>query len=196
MTGGQYVTANGVKTYYEVHGEGEPLLLLHGGAVPAIESFALQTPELAKHFKVILPERRGHGRTADVDGPITYDLMAQDTIAFMEALAIKSAHLVGWSDGANVGMLVAISRPDLVKKLVSISGNFHVDGLTQQFKTFVERVTPDPLLSRGVVQGNQPGWPRALTGGVREDQAHVAQRAADLASGPRPDRGADSRHVR
>jgi len=134
---GAYVDAGGVNTYYESHGEGEPLLLLHGGLC-TIETFFGQTPELAKHFRVILPERRGHGRTADVDGPITYDAMAADTIAFMEALGIDSAHLVGYSDGAIVGMLVAMRRPDLVRKLVSISGNFDCDGLTEEGRAFFE----------------------------------------------------------
>src|SRR3970040_587953 len=106
---GPYVDAGGVSTYYESHGEGEPLLLLHGGLC-TIETFFGQTPELAKRFCVILPERRGDGRPADVDGPITYDAMAADTIAFMGALGIENAHLVGYSDGAIVGMLVAMRR--------------------------------------------------------------------------------------
>jgi len=139
---GRYVIANGVNTYYEVHGEGEPLLLMHGGT-DTIECFQEQTPALAKRFRVILPERRGHGRTADVEGPITYELMAQDTIAFMEALGIGAAHLVGWSDGAIVGMLVAMWRPDMVKKLVSIGGNFNVDGLTERFVAYVREATAE-----------------------------------------------------
>jgi len=139
---GQYVIANGVNTYYEVHGDGEPLLLMHGGTL-TIESFREQTPALAKQFKVILPERRGHGRTADIEGPISYDLMAQDTIAFMEVLGVASAHLVGWSDGANVGMLVAISRPDLVKRLVSIGGNFDARGVTEGFAAYMREATAE-----------------------------------------------------
>ena len=75
------------------------------------------------------PDRRGHGHTADVPGPISYDLMAADTIAFMEELKTGRAHLVGHSDGANVALLVALARPDLVDQLVLISGNFRYDGL-------------------------------------------------------------------
>lgn len=146
---GGYVKANGVNTYYEVHGEGGPLLLLHGGT-DTIESFREQTPALAKRFKVILPERRGHGRTADVEGPITYELMAQDTIAFMEALGTGPAHLVGWSDGAIVGMLVAMWRPDIVKRFVSVGGNFHVDGLTEEFTAYVRRATAETFFPSAV----------------------------------------------
>ena len=134
--------AGNVRMYYEEHGEGEPLLLMHGGA-STIEIFSGLTPELANRYKVILPERRGHGRTPDVEGPISYDLMAQDTIAFMEAAGIISAHLVGYSDGANVGMLVAMSRPDLVKKFVSISGNFNVNGLTKEALAFFQSAIPE-----------------------------------------------------
>jgi len=141
---GAYVDA-GVRTYYESHGEGEPLLLLHGGLC-TIETFSGQMPELAKRFRVILPERRGHGRTADVDGPITYEAMARDTVAFMEALGIGSAHLVGYSDGAIVGMLVAMRRPDLVRRLVSISGNFDCDGLTDEGRAFLESMQPDTFI--------------------------------------------------
>jgi pimeloyl-ACP methyl ester carboxylesterase len=141
---GQYVVAGNVRTYYEEHGEGEPLLLLHGGLC-TIETFYTLTPELANRYRVILPERRGHGRTADVEGPISYDLMAQDTIAFMEATGIMSAHLVGYSDGACVGLLVAMLRPDLVKKFVSISGCFDVNWGTKEFMAWVQSATPETL---------------------------------------------------
>jgi len=142
---GAYVDAGGVSTYYESHGEGEPLLLMHGGLC-TIETFFGQTPELAKRYRVVLPERRGHGRTADVDGPITYEAMARDTIALIEALGIESAHLVGYSDGANVGMLVAMARPDLVRRFVSISGNFDCDGLTDEGRAFFETMQPDTFI--------------------------------------------------
>lgn len=161
---GQYVTCNGVRTYFEVHGQGEPLLLMHGGTL-TIESFRQQTPALAERFRVILPERRAHGRTPDVEGPITYDLMAGDTIALMAALSIERAHLVGWSDGANVGMLVALRRPDLVQKLVLISGNFDVSGYTDEFTAFLQQATADtwPSLISDLYKRTSPDgsahWP-------------------------------------
>jgi pimeloyl-ACP methyl ester carboxylesterase len=124
---GAYVDAGGVHTYYEVYGAGEPLLLLTGGMCTA-ETFDGQTPALAEHYQVYVVERRGQGRTPDVDGPITYENMAADTIAFMEALGIESAHLVGWSDGALVGLLVALQRPALVRKLVFIGQYVNFEG--------------------------------------------------------------------
>jgi pimeloyl-ACP methyl ester carboxylesterase len=126
-----YVDANGVHTYYEEHGSGDPLLLLHGGLADA-SGFALQTPGFAERYRVIVPDRRGHGQTPDAEGPISYDLMADDTIAFMEAVGTGRGHLVGWSDGGNVGLLVAIKRPDLVRTLVLMGANFSADGLTPE----------------------------------------------------------------
>jgi pimeloyl-ACP methyl ester carboxylesterase len=90
--------------------------------------FDKNTPALAEHFHVYTPERRGHGHTPDVEGPITYDLMTEDTIAFLDAVIDGPSHLVGHSDGAFVAMQVAMRRPDLVEKLVLISGGFNKSG--------------------------------------------------------------------
>jgi len=139
---GNYIEVNGLKIYYEVHGEGEPLLLMHGGFC-TIETFARQTPQFAKHYRVFLPERRGHGRTPDVDGPITYDAMADDTIGLMSALGIESAHLVGYSDGGNTALVLALKRPDIVRKMVCMGANFHYNGMAPVAVQVMERATPD-----------------------------------------------------
>jgi len=138
---GEYVDAGGVRTYYEESGAGEPLLLLHGGACTA-ETFDGQAPALAEHYRVYVPERRGHGRTPDVDGPMTYENMALDTIAFMEAVGIGSAHLVGWSDGALVGLLVALRRPELVRKLVLIGQFVEQSGCRPEFTAIMDQMSP------------------------------------------------------
>jgi pimeloyl-ACP methyl ester carboxylesterase len=83
---GEYVNAGDVRTYYEVHGSGEPVVLLHGG-FGTVESWTMQTPVLAERYRVYVPERRGHGRTPDVEGPITYETMAADTTAFLDRQA-------------------------------------------------------------------------------------------------------------
>ena len=145
---GDYVETGRVRTYYEVNGSGDPLILSHGGMCTA-ETFDGQTGALAEHFRVYLPERRGHGRTADVPGPITYEIMAQDTIAFIEALGIERAHLVGWSDGALVGLLVARWRPELVGKLVLIAQGVNWEGLRPELAGVAGHMTkammPPPL---------------------------------------------------
>jgi pimeloyl-ACP methyl ester carboxylesterase len=140
-----YVDVNGLRTYYEVHGEGEPLLLMHGGFC-TVEVLSALSSELSRVYRVIAPERRGHGRTADVEGPFDYDRMAQDTTGIMDALGIESAHLVGFSDGANTALVVAVQRPELVKKLVSIGGNFHYNGIAPQLHQFMAAATPDNFM--------------------------------------------------
>lgn len=123
-----YVDLGGVRTWYDARGAGAPLVLLHGGHGTDSRHFAGNLGSLADRFEVFLPERRGHGHTPDVAGPITYGLMAQDTIAFLETVVGRPAHLAGFSAGAIVALLVALSRPDLADRLVLISGLFHRDG--------------------------------------------------------------------
>jgi pimeloyl-ACP methyl ester carboxylesterase len=141
---GTFVDVGGVHTYHEVSGAGEPVVLLHGGMC-TVETFDAQTAALAEHFRVFVPERRGHGRTPDVPGPLDYEVMAGDTIAYLEALELGPVHLVGWSDGAAVGLLVAWRRPDLVGKLVFIGQNLTVDGLRPQFKAMIGAMTVENL---------------------------------------------------
>ncbi len=124
---GDVVIVDGVPTYFEVTGSGDPVVLLHGGLCVA-ETFDPQTEALAERYRVYVPERHGHGRTPDVTGPITYETMAHHTIGFMDALGLESAHLAGWSDGALVGLLVALRRPMLVRKLVLIEQFVTLDG--------------------------------------------------------------------
>lgn len=130
---GRTVNAAGVRTYVEEHGSGEPLLLLHGG-FETVDMLPFLTQHLAKQRRVIAPERRGHGRTADQKGPITYQLMARDTLAVMDALGIESADIVGYSDGANIGLLLALAAPERLRRLVLVSGNFHANGMTETFR--------------------------------------------------------------
>jgi pimeloyl-ACP methyl ester carboxylesterase len=123
----QYVQLGAVRTWYDEHGDGEPLVLMHGGLTDS-RFLDPNLGPLAEHFHVYTPDRRGHGRTPDVEGPITYQVMADDTIAFLEQVVGGPAHLVGHSDGAIVAMLVAMQRPDLVGRLVMISGGFDKSG--------------------------------------------------------------------
>jgi len=136
-----FLPIRGAQIYFETSGEGEPVLLLHGG-FGTVEDFASQTPELAKHFRVVAFERVGHGHTADNDEPFHYTTMASYTIDFVESLGIAPANLVGWSDGTIVALLVALARPDLVKRLVCVSGNFDVNGLKPNVVDWLKNATP------------------------------------------------------
>jgi pimeloyl-ACP methyl ester carboxylesterase len=120
---GEYIELPGVRTWYEVEGQGEPVLLLHGGFVTN-ETWGAQRADFAANHRVFLPERRAHGHTPDVEGPLSYHGMAQDTIDFLVSVVGTPAHLVGWSDGGIVALLVAIERPELVRKIVVTGANF------------------------------------------------------------------------
>jgi pimeloyl-ACP methyl ester carboxylesterase len=136
-----------VDTWYDEAGSGDPLVLLHpGGAGVDARAFGPNLGPLAAHFRAYTPERRAHGRTPDVAGPITYEAMAQDTIAFLEAVVGGRAHLVGYSDGAVVALYVALRRPDLVDRLVLVAGVFHFNGwLADVLEAATE---PPPFLER------------------------------------------------
>jgi pimeloyl-ACP methyl ester carboxylesterase len=122
-----YLEIAGHRVWHEVSGSGEPVVLLHG-AFSGASSWGAQTPALVNAgFTVYAPERRGHVHTPDIEGPLTYSVMADDTIAYLDAV-VQPAHLVGWSDGAVVGLLVALRRPDLVKRLVLIGQYYNSSG--------------------------------------------------------------------
>lgn len=127
---GEHVDIGPVHTWYETRGQGPPLLL-HGG-LDTNALWAHQTDALAEHFRVYAPERRGHGHTPDVPGPLTYEVMAHDMVAFVEQVVGAPVHVVGWSDGAIVGLLMGIARPDLVRSLVLLGGAADVSGYVPQ----------------------------------------------------------------
>jgi pimeloyl-ACP methyl ester carboxylesterase len=125
------VDLGGLKTWYETAGSGPQLVLLHGGLSGAEGWFGQRDALAAAGFGVYLPERRGHAHSPDVPGPLTYQVMADDTVAFLEQVVDGPAHLVGWSDGAVVAALVAAQRPSLVNRVVLIGQYFNSRGKTQ-----------------------------------------------------------------
>jgi pimeloyl-ACP methyl ester carboxylesterase len=130
-----HAPVNGLRLYYEVHGPegGTPVVLLHGGD-PAIEtSWERILPPLARTRRVIAFDQQGHGRTADADRPFTFEGSADDTVALLEHLKVPRADLVGFSNGANVAMQVAIRHPRAVRRLVVASGMVKRAGLRPEF---------------------------------------------------------------
>lgn len=157
---GDYVELPGVKMWYEVEGEGDPLVLLHGGIVNN-ELWAAQRLEFAAAYRILLPERRAHGHTPDVEGPLSYDDMADDTIDFIEKVVGGPAHLVGWSDGGNVALLAAIKRPDLVRKIVVAGANFK-PGPQIGMGDMLDHMTPDDpglAMFRAMYDASSPDGP-------------------------------------
>jgi pimeloyl-ACP methyl ester carboxylesterase len=114
-----YAAVNGLKMYYEIHGTGKPLVLLHGGF-----GWATVYPILAKGRQVIAVELQGHGHTADIDRPLTYEQLADDTAALLEQLRIPQADFFGYSMGGTVALGVAIRHPKLVRKLAIFGSNY------------------------------------------------------------------------
>ncbi|WP_405667382.1 alpha/beta hydrolase [Streptomyces sp. NBC_01166] len=139
---GDYADLPGVRTWYETEGTGIPLVLLHGGFCTN-ETWGELRSDLAVTHRVLLPERRAHGHTPDVEGPLTYQDMADDTVAFLETVVGEPAHLVGWSDGGVVALIVAAARPDLVRKAVVIGANFRPGPECFVEPAMLDAMTPD-----------------------------------------------------
>jgi pimeloyl-ACP methyl ester carboxylesterase len=126
------IDVRGLPTWYAEYGDGDPLVYLHGGFSSSRE-FAPVREAYAERFHVFTPDRRGHGHTPDVPGPFSYERYAEDAVAFLDDVVGGPAHLVGYSDGAITALLVGLARPDLVRRMVLISGQFHQNGLIPAF---------------------------------------------------------------
>ncbi|MDX6707331.1 MAG: hypothetical protein QOI48_3177 [Solirubrobacteraceae bacterium] len=137
-----YAPVNDLSMYYEIHGRGRPLLLLHG-AYMTIDTMGAILPGLAKTRQVIAVEQQGHGHTADVDRPLTYEQMADDTSALMRHLGIDDADILGYSMGGGIALQLAIRHPDQVRKLVVASASFASDGMHAVVLEMFPSITPE-----------------------------------------------------
>ena len=138
-----YAPVNGVKMYYEVHGSGEPVVLLHGAFMTITNNWAGWIGELSKSRKVIAVEMQGHGRTADIPRDITSENLADDVAALLDHLKIARADLIGYSMGGGVAMQCAIRHPDRVSKVVVISSAFRRDGMVKEAVEAIPKLTAD-----------------------------------------------------
>ena len=137
---GNRVEVNGMRMYYEVSGEGQPLVVLHG-AYMNIPSMGAIIPKLAETHKVYALEFQGHGRTTDIDRPITYPNLADDVAAFMDKVGLQRADVFGYSMGAAAGLQLAIRHPDKVNKLIAASAAYDAEGWQPEFKAFIPQMT-------------------------------------------------------
>src|SRR5580765_1322815 len=138
-----YAPVNGVNMYYEIHGSGEPVVLLHGAFMTITNNWDGWIGELSKTRKVIAVEMQGHGRTADVPRDITYENLADDVAALLNYLKIPRADLIGYSMGGAVAMQCAIRHPDKVRKAVVISSVFRRDGMVKEGRDAIPKLTAD-----------------------------------------------------
>ncbi len=167
---GRYADVNGIKLYYELHGSGKPLVLLHGG-LGAIEMFGPNLPALAKGRQVIAIDLQGHGRTADIDRPLSVQFMADDVAALIKHLGLQRTDIMGYSLGGGVALQTAIRHPEVVNKLVLVStpfrrNGFYPDILAQQGQVTAaaaERMKQTPMYQMYASLAPRPeDWGRLL----------------------------------
>jgi pimeloyl-ACP methyl ester carboxylesterase len=179
-----YARANDLEMYYEIHGEGEPLILLHGGFMTIDLNWGAILPQLSQGRRVIAVELQGHGHTADLDRPLSYEQMADDTAALLRALDIPSADVLGYSLGGTTAIEMAIRHPDLVRKLVVISAPYDRDGWYPEVYATLRQMTPEMFAGSGLpeayaaVAPNPGGFP-TLMAKVQALDAGFAGRTAD-----------------
>jgi pimeloyl-ACP methyl ester carboxylesterase len=142
---GKYVNVNGLTMYYEIHGTGQPLVLLHGAFSAIGTSFGKLLPELAKTRQVIAFEMQAHGHTADIDRPLSMEQMADDTAAALQQLGIEKADFFGYSMGAGIALQIAIRHPELVRKLVLAAVAYKLDGLHPGLMEGLENMKPEMM---------------------------------------------------
>jgi len=143
-----YAPVNGLKMYYEIHGQGDPVVLLHGAFMTITNNWTEMIAQLSKTRQVIAVEMQGHGRTADINRDFSYENLADDIAALLDYLKIKQADVLGYSMGGGVAMQLAIRHPEKVRKVVSISAVFRSDGMVK------EAIELFPRLEAGMFKGS------------------------------------------
>ena len=136
-----YAPVNGLKMYYEIYGAGKPVVLLHGAFNTIDMAFGQLIPELAKGHQVIAVELQGHGRTADIDRPFSFETMADDVAALLKYLKIDSADIMGYSMGGGVAQQLAIRNPKMVRKLIITSSVYKYDGWSAETRAILPQLT-------------------------------------------------------
>jgi pimeloyl-ACP methyl ester carboxylesterase len=178
------VPINDIQIYYEIHGDGPPLILLHGGLGNA-GYWEKQIPALSKKYKVIAMDSRGHGRSTFSEQPIGFALMASDVVALMDYLSIKKAHILGWSDGGIIGLDLALHHPDRLKKVIVYGANYNPSGVrpdigeSKKFNDYIEKaakdyqtLSPDPtrwdafMENIGQMWASEPNFTAEQLGGI------------------------------
>jgi len=145
MTKGKYAGVNGIKMYYEMHGAGKPLVLIHGGGSTIETTFGKILPLLAQHYKIIALELQGHGHTNDRDAPETFEQDADDFAALLKQLNINNASIFGFSNGGSTALQIAIRHPEIVNKIIIASGAYRRDGFIPGFFDMMQHASLDNM---------------------------------------------------
>jgi pimeloyl-ACP methyl ester carboxylesterase len=185
-------SVNGLQMYYEVHGLGSPLLLLHGGLTTIEDSVGALIPHFSGTRQVIAPEQQAHGHTADIDRPLSFEQMADDTATLVRQLGINRTDVFGYSAGGNVALGLAIRHSDLVQRIAVASTHFDSEGMYPEIleglkNAQAERMPPVLRDAYRKVAPNPDDWPklvekvaaqaRAFGGWSREDLRRIRARA-------------------
>jgi pimeloyl-ACP methyl ester carboxylesterase len=170
-----FAPVNGIRLWYAVFGRGEPVILLHGGLANA-NYWGHQVRALQRHYQVIVMDSRGHGRSSRNQEPYGYDLMASDVVALLDHLKIRKAAIVGWSDGAIIGLDIAMKHPERVSRLFAFAANSDPSGVadiasSDVFNAYItrageeyKRLSPTPTAYKSFVAEitkmweSQPKW--------------------------------------
>ena len=186
-----HVKTNGLAMYHEIHGEGRPLVLLHGALSATQSSFGAYLPHLARAHQVIALEMQAHGHTADVDRPLRIPAMADDTVAALRQLGVEQADFFGYSMGAGIALDVAIRHPELVRKLVVASLTFDKSGFHPGLLEGMAQLRPEHLVGSpwqqeyARVAPNPDAWP-ALVEKVKDMNFNLPQWSDDEIRSLRP----------
>jgi pimeloyl-ACP methyl ester carboxylesterase len=140
-----YVRVNDLNMYYEIYGEGQPLVLLHGAFSAIGTSFGKILPELAKTRQVIAFELQGHGRTADIDRPLSIEGMMEDVAAALPQLGIQQADVLGYSSGGSVALHFAVRHPEMLRKLILMSVSYTLDGVHAGLMEGIGEMKPEMM---------------------------------------------------
>jgi pimeloyl-ACP methyl ester carboxylesterase len=176
---GKRVTVNGMQMYYEVSGQGEPLVVLHG-AYMDIPTMGGIIPKLAETHRVYALEFQGHGRTTDIDRPITYPNLADDVAAFMDAVGLEKADIFGYSMGGQAGLQLAIRHPARVNRLVAASVSYDLRGWQPEFTAFIPQMTVEGMLQMPFFKeqaARKPGFPALIAKLIQLEKEPMAWEA-------------------
>ncbi len=184
-----YAEVNGLKMYYQIHGEGHPLVMVHG-AFGTAESLGGLLPELTKHRQVIIVEMQAHGRTADIERPMTYESLVEDLAACLRKLEIKNADIFGYSMGGVIGTGLAVRHPDLVRNLAMIGSDLSSlkESYQEEMADQILALTPETFNFPEVkdpytaVAPNPEDWPKLVTKTIGMFGAFKGYTPAELAS--------------
>lgn len=172
---GRYAPVNGLQMYYEIHGRGRPLVLLHGGGSTIKSTFGRILPELARSHQVIAVELQAHGHTRDIGRPLSFEQDADDVAALLKQLRIGQADILGFSNGGTTGLQIALRHPELVRRLVLASATYRRDGLPPGFFAGFAHATlasMPPPLQKAYLEANPD--PKGLQTMFDRDVARMA----------------------